>query len=123
MGGDADRLLDDDEVIIVQEDAHAFDRLGCALRLGIREGDVEPLALREPVGLHRDRVIDEHSTVLDERSGRAAREPEHPREADIDAFAGEALRHGKSARPGGTAKRSLPGFLMHRWSSARPACP
>ena len=99
--GDADGLIDDDEVVVIVDDAQIGDlaRLddGRASRL---PRDLEPRAGRQPVGLGRDAAVDEGTPDLDDLDGLRAREAEQCGEGYVDALPRSTFGNGKGARLG-----------------------
>jgi hypothetical protein len=62
MGCDADGLVHDDDVVVVVDDAHAVDRLGCSLDLGVRQGHFKPGIGHQAIGLGHGTLIEGHRT-------------------------------------------------------------
>ena len=97
MRGDAHGLVDDDDVVVVVDDAHALDRLGLARSGGFRKRDLEPGAGDEAIGLAGGAAVDAHRARGAQVCRCRAREAEEPGQADVDALPREPFGHRESA--------------------------
>ena len=95
VGGHPDRLVDDDEVVVVVDDAHPGHGLGDHLEgralLAGRQRHLEQVAGTDPVGLAGLLVVDLHVAGRGEVGGLGARDPEEPGQGSVDALPLEAV--------------------------------
>ena len=96
MGGDADGLVDDDDVLVVIQDRHVGDRSRLVLRLRDRHLDnVEgPKAIRLPCRY----AINENVLLPRQLRTARARQPEHAGERGVDPLAHQRIGHRKHTR-------------------------
>lgn len=98
MGGDADWLVDDDDVVIVVHDRHSRDRLGDDLERGAHrasiEDDLEQVSGVDPVGLGNGASVDAHGPLCCQVGAACARDAEESGESGIDPFALEPVGDG-----------------------------
>ncbi len=94
MGGDPDRLVHDDDVVVVVEDAETLDRRGFHRHRTRRGGqpDLQPGTAADPVGPAPDLPVKARLAVVDERGGHGPRQPEHPRDRRVETDAVEPVR-------------------------------
>jgi hypothetical protein len=95
VGGDADRLVDHHEGIVVVHDPQALDDLWSHGRGGVGAGDhdFEQRPLLDTVRLRRLYAVESHLAGADQVGGLGAGEPEHPRDGGVDTFAREPTGH------------------------------
>jgi hypothetical protein len=99
VGGDADGLVDDDEVVVVVDDRQALDPLGHGGGgpRGVGDLDLEPGPGGEAVGLADHPAVDDHAARGGDLRGPGAGEAQQAREGRVDAFALEAVGDGQAA--------------------------
>ena len=114
VGRHADGLVDDDEGILVVDDAHSRHGVGHDLeRLpGFRHHDVEPFAGDDAIGFDDRAPRHLHSPVCADIGGRSAGEAEQLRHRGVDALAVESL-----GDEDGAFSHESP--LSHGWSRSR----
>src|SRR4051794_6549777 len=115
MRSDADRLVHDHDVVVVEDDAQAGDDLrrgGDRRRWRVGQLDLEPLALAETVALADVAPVDGHSSGGRQLGGARTAEAEEPCQAGVDAFALESLGHGQRAYVSHRAERRRPSNSM-----------
>jgi hypothetical protein len=107
--GDPHRLVHDDDVIVVVDDAHARDGLGHDLRRqrGCRQVNVEPCSRGDPVGLDRRRPVDKHRAGGYEVSRLGAREAEEPGKGRVDALPCKTVGDGQASTVGHSAEYAV----------------
>src|SRR5699024_9009641 len=100
MRGDADGLVEHDDVVVLVDQAHARGDLRTHLDRGLLLGqlDMHHHPGLEPGGAGRRRTVDEHVACRDEVRGAGAGQAQHPRDAHVDPFAGEAVGDHQRAR-------------------------
>ncbi len=95
MRGDADRLVDRDQVVVVVDHGQTrrrFGRAGAGIpgrRLGQRHLDPRAFVNLGRPGGHL--AVDQHLTGIDEVGGSGPRQAEQPRQRDVQAQPGQAL--------------------------------
>ena len=104
--GDADRLVDHDERVVVVHDPQSLDDLWShgGGGVGARDHDLEQRAFLDAVRLRRLYAVERHLAGTDQVGGLGAGEPEHPRDGGVDTFAREPTGHADhlaAGRPGG----------------------
>ncbi len=122
VGGHADGLVDDDQVVVLVDHDEAVDRLGLhAERRGrVREPDLQPGPRMQAVRLGRGGAVDLDRPLADQVGGPAAGQAEQPAQGDVDPLALQPLRAPASPcrsghRPGAPSR--------HRAGSAAPPAP
>ena len=111
MRGDADRLDDHDDVVVVVHDLHALDGLGDDLhrRGRLRHLDLEPGAAVHPLGLADHRAVDLDLPGGGQLGRLGTGEAEHAGDGGVDALALQAVGYGQGADLGnGTHPSSMP---------------
>ncbi len=93
VGSHADGLVDDHDVVVVEEHAHAGHRLRRQGRFhgGLAQVDAEQGAGQQPIGLGAGPAVDQDGPVGDEVDGTRPGEPEQPGEGDVESLAGEPV--------------------------------
>ena len=96
---DADGLVDDHDVVVVEHDAQALDGLRHdAHRLrGVGERHLEPAPGDDASRLAHGLAVEQHLAVSSEVGGPGPRQPEEPGERSVDALPLETLRDGEAA--------------------------
>jgi len=94
--GDADGLVDDDNVLVVVEDRHVGDRSWLALRL--RDGDLNNVHGPEAIGLTRGHAVDEDVPLPRQLRAARARQAEHTGQSSIHPLTHEGIGDGKHTR-------------------------
>ena len=97
--GDADRLVDDHDVVVVVHDPEALDGLGHQPygRRRVGQRHLEPAAGVHPGGLADHLPVELHVAAGGEVGGLGPRDAEQPGQSGVDALALEALGHGQAA--------------------------
>ena len=110
---DPDRLVDDHDVDVVVDHAHPGHRLRGGRGLHRGEGDLQPGAGDQPVGLGRRSPVQAHGAPRDQLRRLAARDAEQPTQPGVDPLPLEPFRHREG--PGRAGRRS-----RIQWEIARP---
>ena len=104
--GHADRLVDHDDVVVLEDDVHARHRLGHHGRdARRRDRRLQQHARLDPRGLLRHLAVELDQAVGQEVARPRAGQPQQAREGDVDAFPGESLRDRDDLALGGLAHR------------------
>ena len=98
MGGDADGLVDDNEVVVVVDDSEVGENLGNNGRrlLGLPL-HLEPRLGDEAIALANYNTVDGYSPGLSHLGGKCAREAEKLCDCRVDPVPGEAVGNGKAS--------------------------
>ena len=98
VGGDADRLVDDDEVVVViaRSACPATDSATTCGGQGAPAGHVQPRPCDDPVGLDRGRTVSSTVPAADQLGGPGAGEAEQAGQRRVEALAGQPLGHGRA---------------------------
>ncbi len=95
MCGNSDRLVDNDEVIVVVHDAEVGDRErdddGCLPGLPF---DLEPGIGTQPVRFAQRHAVETNPARLRDLGGETARKSQKLRQAGVDSLPGQAVRDG-----------------------------
>ena len=92
VGGDADRLVDDDDVLIVVEDRHVGD--GGRLALGLGNGDLDDVGGAQAIRLAGRHPVDQHESLPRQLRAARAREPKHAGQRRVDPLTHEGVGDG-----------------------------
>ncbi len=123
VGGDADRLHDDHDVVVVVDDLHALDGLGDDLdrRSGLRHLHLQPGAPVDPLGLPGHRAVHLDLPGGGQLGGLGAGEAEHAGDGGVDALALQTVRYGQGADLGvRTHQSSMPCATRSPYSPVSP---
>ena len=96
MGGDADGLVDDDNVLVVVEDRHVGDRRRLTLRF--RNGHLDDVHGPEAIRLAGGNTVNEDVTLPRQLRATRARQAEHAGQSGVDPLAHEGVGDGKHTR-------------------------
>ena len=99
MGGHADRLVDDHQVVVIVDDSHPGHGFGhhceACTRRRIRQRHLEPGTRVHPIRLPHGSLVDPHRTRRCQVGRLGPGQTEEACESRIDAFSLQAVRHGQ----------------------------
>ena len=96
MGGDADGLINDDNVLVVVEDRHVGDRGRLTLRF--RNGDLDDVHGPEAIGLAGRNPVDEDVSLPRQLRATRARQAEHAGQSGVNPLTHKGVGDGKHTR-------------------------
>ncbi len=119
MGGNPDRLVHHDEIVVVVEHRQARDRFGIQLRgaLRLRQLHLEPGAGPQPLGLGHCAAVQQDLPGIHQFGCHGAGQPEQAGQPGVQAFAGQAVRDRQAAAV--THRRSTRRLTPHAGRAGR----
>ena len=94
--GDADRLVDDDDILVVVQDRHIGDRR--RLVLGFGDAHLDNVHSTETIRLSRAHAVDEDVSLPRQLRAARARQAEHAGQSSVDPLTHEGVGDGKHTR-------------------------
>ena len=95
MCGDTDRLIDDDNILVVIQDRHVGDRSRLILRL--RDRHLDDIEGSEAIRFPRSNAINEDVPLPRQLRAARARQPEHAGQRGVNPLAHQRIGHGQHA--------------------------
>src|SRR5436190_7081040 len=95
----ADRLVDHDDVVVLDDDAQPRHRLSDRhRRRGSRERHLEPGTAADPIRLATVMTVEGDRARVEQLGRRRTRQPEQPGDRDVEPQTVEPVRHGQRPR-------------------------